>query len=119
MTKREKNKLTKLWGQAIHKLYNETCAVCGKRDGSMQAHHIYTRRRMTTRFDINNGILLCYSCHKGSSILSAHEAPEAFFNWLKKTKGEDWLKKLRRKSEQTTKQYPIDYNNLLEKLKNI
>jgi hypothetical protein len=101
MTTKEKNKLDKLWGQAIHARGNK-CELCG-REGRLEAHHIFTRSRLTTRWDLDNGILLCSYCHKFSPVCSAHKAPYEFIKWLGEHKGKDWLSKLAQKSNQIFK----------------
>ena len=53
----------RLWGELIH-LRDKQCQFCGKRDGKLDAHHICVRTFKATRFEPDNGILLCFRCHQ-------------------------------------------------------
>ena len=67
--------------------------MCGKkleRRKQCHPHHIISELRVKRNFkdlisDMNNGILLCYYCHKASPG-SAHQGPLEFFIWFKKNK---------------------------------
>jgi len=85
-----------LWSKAIH-LRDKVCRMCGNPKG--QAHHIFTRKNYATRWDLENGILLCFNCHKNI----AHEKPLDFFEWLQKQSGQDWIDDLRQKSKKIAK----------------
>jgi len=52
------------WRKAVIKKYNSSCAICGEKLTSMYVHHLngYTACP-AERFDINNGVCLCESCH--------------------------------------------------------
>lgn len=84
--------LDNLWAEAIH-LRDKVCRVCGNPKG--QAHHIFTRKHFNTRWNLENGILLCFDCHKNT----AHEKPLDFFDWLRKQAGQDWIDDLRKKAK--------------------
>lgn len=51
-----------LWAKIILKKFNHKCAICGKND-RLQAHHIFSRNKRSTRWDIENGICLCSGHH--------------------------------------------------------
>lgn len=59
-----KKEADKLWSRIIHEKWNETCAVCGSHERP-QAHHFRSRRFTATRWNTDNGILLCSGCHYG------------------------------------------------------
>lgn len=101
MTPRDKKKLDRLWQQVIHSR-SESCEVCGKY-GALNGHHIFSRSRMNTRWDTDNGILLCTGCHTFSSLLSAHKAPRAFLRWLEDDRGKEWLDNLETRSNMIAK----------------
>ena len=105
MKKTEKRKLDRLFQQAILKR-DEVCQVCGKTEG-LNAHHIFSRSRMNTRWDLENGILLCVGHHTFSNLMSAHLAPRAFFQWLEDKKGKKWLDNLEIRSQMIAKN--LDY----------
>ncbi len=71
---------------------------------------------MSTRYDLDNGCLLCPGCHVHSSLLSAHKAPRAFFKRLEDIKGKEWLNTLERKSNETAKN--LNYEEIKEYLEN-
>ena len=55
----------KIWRTLVFERDNWTCQTCGERGGNKEAHHIkqwaYYHK---LRFDVNNGVTLCYDCHK-------------------------------------------------------
>ena len=57
-----KNKLDRLWSEAIRKKYIR-CIVCGRQP--TQAHHCIVRKAQSlgVRWMIDNGVGLCYVCH--------------------------------------------------------
>lgn len=58
-----KHKCDKLWSEAIRTRDGE-CILCGRKD-TLQAHHwIHSRAQGNLhRWDIRNGVTLCYGCH--------------------------------------------------------
>lgn len=56
-----KKSLDNLWSYII-KARDRVCAVCGKRD-FLNAHHIFSRSKTATRFDLDNGITFCKGHH--------------------------------------------------------
>lgn len=58
-----KKKLDKAWSLAVRAQYPR-CIVCGA--SPTQAHHAIIRkaRNLTTRWMIQNGVGLCYVCHR-------------------------------------------------------
>jgi len=61
---------------------NWQCQICGS-DYKPCCHHIIPREIKSLRYDENNAITLCLSHHKFNRIISAHNAPFAFFLWLR------------------------------------
>ncbi len=58
----------KLWRLAVYKRDKFMCKKCGRKltkGRHLQAHHIYKWSDYPSmRYDINNGITLCWECHK-------------------------------------------------------
>jgi hypothetical protein len=51
----------KLWSQCV-RVRDKTCRRCNSEDG-LSAHHIIERTHRSVRFDLDNGIALCWRCH--------------------------------------------------------
>jgi len=93
MLKSHDKKLLALWSIKVKENADFTCELCGKKSGTLNAHHYYGRKNRSTRYYLPNGICLCYTCHKGGT-LSAHESPEWFRKEILKIRGNLWLKGL-------------------------
>jgi len=92
-------KADKLWSECVKIEYNYECQVewCDKKD-NLNSHHLFTRSRKSTRWDIDNWMCLCSWHHTLSSSFSAHQTWLEFFEWLEWIKGRDWIDKLSIKS---------------------
>jgi len=90
-------KADKLWSEAVKIEYNYECQYCWKTE-YLNSHHLYTRSRRATRWDIDNGICLCSGCHTMSSIFSAHRTPLEFYEWLEWIRWSEWISALAKKS---------------------
>jgi len=52
------------WRKDVLAKYNFTCQKCGKRGVKLSSHHIIKwSESEELRYDLNNGICLCYECH--------------------------------------------------------
>lgn len=72
-------KLDAVWRWIVKERGQGRCQYNGCCNRGEEAHHIFSRRNMSVRFDPDNGILLCRHCHR-----FAHDYPE-YFNavlWL-------------------------------------
>lgn len=96
------------WRKAVRLNYCWICAYCGKDNSQVQlhCHHLFTRSRKATRWDIDNGILLCASHHTLSSEFSAHMTGNEFFLWLEEIKGRKWIDELMKKSNKIVSYTP-------------
>lgn len=76
-----KNKCDKLWSLAVRQRDNYTCQKCKAKheinSRGLHPHHIFSRRSVSTRFDMDNGITLCFGCHR-----VAHDKPHDFKDWI-------------------------------------
>jgi len=82
------------------------CAICGA-TGRLEAAHLIPREALLFRHNLNNGLCLCYNCHRRAfgerasqndpEAISAHGTPWAFEEWLKANRPEQykWFKKNR------------------------
>lgn|SRR5512135_709457 len=66
----------KAWGKVIRSV--GACQKCGKRE-TLQAAHIISRKHFALRWDLLNGLCLCYGCH----FHFAHKEPLLFTEWIK------------------------------------
>jgi hypothetical protein len=98
-TPKEKRKLFKEWSNAVRVVGK--CEVCSSTT-RLNAHHILDRKYYHAyRFDVNNGICLCPSCHKFGKF-SAHKNPIWFVRWLKANKPEQFVWVSRRTGRKAT-----------------
>ncbi len=76
-----KKKLDALWGLVI-RTRDKQCLVCGNRN-NLHAHHcIVTKKRSNaTRWNLDNGVALCYACHIGRLHGSADESFLSDYMW--------------------------------------
>ena len=52
------------WRNSVFIRDDYVCQCCGKRGGKLNAHHIENfAKNKDFRFNINNGITICYECH--------------------------------------------------------
>ena len=76
-----KSYLYNIWRDKVHKKYNYTCQICGKRGGKLQADHnepyllLFKKHNIDTYekaiacielWNVNNGKTLCVKCHRES-----------------------------------------------------
>lgn len=87
------------WSKLVKLRAGNRCEVCGRMQ-YLNSHHIFSRSKYVTRWDVENGVCLCPGCHTLSSVFSAHKTPIEFVDWLYKTKGKKFIDKLRLKSNQ-------------------
>lgn len=82
--KKAKKDLHKLWSKAIRERDEFVCQWCGKMDKKNHAHHIIPQSRCgnTGKYDISNGITLCYRCHLHRKNAEEHEYVAFIDQWL-------------------------------------
>ncbi len=109
-------KLDDAWSLLVKLRAGMKCEYCGKAT-RLNSHHIYSRSKRSTRWDVNNGICLCVGHHTFSSGFSAHKTPLEFTDWLEKYKGTNFIDKLRIKANYTSKIHQFEKELLLDELK--
>lgn len=67
MTKEKKKQIKrcdKLWSEIVKHLWNNKCAIEGCERAGLSAHHFFGKKaHPSTRYDINNGVYLCFYHH--------------------------------------------------------
>jgi len=94
------------WRNSVEIRDNYTCQICktsylGIKKGHQVSHILSKENYSQLMYEINNGIFLCFSCHKNAKI-SSHLDGFAFSYWLMKNKEEQY-------------NYLIDYLDILNK----
>ena len=108
-----KNKCDRLWSMIIKSGGN--CEICGQ--PTRDSHHVIGRKNLSTRWDLKNGVRLCFQHHTGGN-KSAHNDPLEFINWFKKTRLDDYEYLLKEKNK--TKTFSIfDYEEIIKNLENV
>ncbi len=85
--------LDNLFREVIRKR-DKVCQMCGKRE-NLQCAHIFSRSHFNTRWDVENGMLLCVRCH----LFIAHKEPIRFAQFVEQKLGEDTLTKLKMRAD--------------------
>ena len=108
-----KTRADKLWGYAIHSIY-DTCIIDDDCSGRIEAHHLIGRARTATRHKIENGVGLCTLHHKFSNTLSAHAAPLAFAERLREELPSTWEWCSENKYKVSKPDYAQSYSDLID-----
>lgn len=108
-------KLDDAWAKLVKLKANMKCEHCGKTTG-LNSHHIFSRSKKSTRWDVDNGVCLCVGCHVFSSKFSAHKTPTEFTFWLVKEKGRIFIDLLTLRANKIVKWHKFEKEELLEEL---
>jgi len=113
MKKKSKRQLIKKLDILFSKIVREGkgCLRCGKKT-NLHCAHIFSRRYMTTRWNLDNAIPLCYACH----IFWCHRNPIEFTIFVTKILGEEKLEELRKLSLEKSAYTVQDLEQLLRVL---
>jgi len=119
MRKTTKRSLTKKLDKEVSRIVRlrGVCARCGKGAEKVTLHcaHIFSRRNMSVRFDLDNCLPLCYACH----FWWAHPNPILFTEFVKTYLGKFKYLALKRKATQIRKWNLEEMQELLEDLKEV
>lgn len=77
----------KNWRNAVLKRDGNKCVICGGYFPS--CHHIIPKQFKEFKYDVNNGICLCYNHHKVGK-LSPHQNALWWYIWLQKNRPEQF-----------------------------
>lgn len=83
-------KLDRAWSKFIRERDGK-CMICGSTN-RLSAHHIFSRRYMSTRWYTGNGLTLCYPCH----MFFAHQKYEEFRDKVIEIQGAEEFETLKR-----------------------
>lgn len=108
-------RLDTAWSLLVKLKANNRCEYCGT-PHQLNSHHIHTRQKRSTRWDILNGICLCVMHHTLSLKFSAHGTPMKFRHWLVNYKGQQFVEGLALKSNTTSKLMTFEKEELLKEL---
>lgn len=111
---RLEKELDKAWSEYVRG-FGRCCQKCGSISGSISAHHAFGRRHRATRWDVMNGVGLCYPCH----IHWAHRDPSGFTEWFKKHIGSDQYDRLAEAHNQIVKHTTEDLTAMLEGIRGL
>jgi len=75
----------KLWREQVLKRDKGECQVCKTKPNKSHVHHIIPRQVKELRYDIKNGIVLCFNHHTVGKF-SPHQNALWFTMWLRKNK---------------------------------
>ena len=88
----------RLWSLAVRQRDGK-CLYPGCNKDNLQAHHIFSRRNMSTRFDIENGACICMGHH----LYGAHQNYEEFRDMVIEEIGKKGFERLKAKANLTQK----------------
>lgn len=88
--------LDKLFSHLIKLRDNNICQYCGK--GGNQTSHFHSRRKKSVRWDLDNAVWACFSCH-----MYLGEHPNKHYEFFKKRLGSDRFEELNIRAEQIVK----------------
>ncbi len=119
--KNQAKEAMQLWAECTKARAKYQCEFCGKKE-NLNAHHIFSRSRNSTRYSLENSICLCSGCHS-LSIHSAHKDPLFLTKLIERgIRTEQWLVLLERQAsipqKIDLKMELIYLKQTLDKLKN-
>lgn len=109
-------KLDIAWSKLVKLRAGMKCEIPNCHKTVLNSHHIYSRSKRSTRWDVMNGICLCVGHHTFSSKFSAHKTVLEFVEFLIDYKGQDHIDRLRLKANTVSKLHPFEKQILLDEL---
>lgn len=92
---------------------DKCCVKCGKVDVRLECSHIFSRRHIATRWDLDNAKALCHHCHR----YWWHSEPAEAGQWIKGYLGPEKLERLRIKAMTPTKVSKSEKEEIYQDLK--
>ena len=109
MTKKEITKLDKKFREVINERDKGICQLCSGPGNNV--HHVVGRRNRSTRWLVDNGLLLCSGCHTFRTN-SFHQDPLETISWFK----ENYPERYQAINERKNKILKQTYEEVLEEL---
>ena len=106
------DKVDTIFAKCIRERDDNTCQWCGRQDGTMNCSHIFGRRHAATRWQPDNAVCKCFSCHR-----KWHENPVEGFRWLETYLGQGMIDILREKAYSVRKIKPAEKAEIYEHYK--
>jgi predicted restriction endonuclease len=109
--------LLKLWAEQVKERAEHRCEYpdCKVNYSQVHAHHIFSRRHASLRYDIKNGISLCPS-HHTLGLFSAHKDPAFIMRLIScGVRSSEWFDELIKKRNIIIKNNQSYKNECLEK----
>ena len=94
LRKRIKNRLDKLWSLIIRILGK--CEICDNSGCKLDAHHIEGKGTLLLRYNLDNGIALCFNCHRNGVHSPASSVQASFRKKIMEIRGQDKMEELAR-----------------------
>lgn len=113
------NKCMKLWRELVKLNAGNRCEVCGVSDKVKMCycHHYIGRRTKLLRLEPRNGVYLCFQHHTGG-VLSAHNDPEWFRQWMREHRLEDHQFVCKKRKAPVEQFHIGEYQKALKRLEN-
>ena len=109
------NKLDKLWKDIIKSRAEEFCELCAR--PGKDAHHIEGRSPQSLRWCLENGVFLCFRCHRLGVHSPSSSTQAEFRRKLIKLLGRKQMDELKRMRYKMVKLSLGDMEELYEQLK--
>jgi hypothetical protein len=74
----------KLWSKVVRQRDGNECVIEGCHADSCHAHHVFSRKNISVRFDISNGISLCFKHHFHWAHTNYEEFRDFIIGWMGK-----------------------------------
>ena len=102
--KRLRTKADKLWGLVIYKKWGNVCELCGR--SSSAPHHFIPKGNCSAlRYDVNNGVPLCYHHHHKLH----YTGDPRITTGIIEIRGKEWYDSLLEDSKKEVKSNTIGY----------
>lgn len=105
--------LDKYWSIVVKQRDGHECQVEGCTKNNVNAHHIFSRKNHSTRWDVSNGISLCFYHHMRWAHVEYEQFRDFVINWM----GKKPFEALKERAGRIEKYTIADLLNIKEKLK--